>query len=267
MSTRRIPIASRWSLLALGSAQVGKAPFRAVNDPVAAWLLKRAPQLRPQESVPTVMTMIRCRTRVLDRMIREELEEARQDGLRVELWSIGGGFDGRWSRLESTTRDVVDRVVELDIPDVARTKAELISESRFAAQYSSVEVQARPSEEWSVDATQRRVIVVLDGVSTRLRPEQLQALLCRVRRDAPDARVVIDLPSFLKVIHPTDRVEVQDEDPYQWPRRVFHELGWEVTEDQWLKNRPTLQSARGRGLTPGMEAVRVVRLRGRSVEG
>jgi len=265
------PIVSRWTLFALGTVEGDR--IRRPKDPVAAWLLQRQPELMPPQAVGSVLTMIRARAAIIDRMIEEEVQASVRQEEGLDYWSVGGGFDARWYRIKTLMNDAVRKHFEIEDPGLLGVKSQLLEESSFRATWNGIEKRAVPSDEWTVRTRGHGNLVVLEGTSTRLRPEALRSLLKRIRSDAPNARVILDNPSFVSMLHSDAELprgasgaELESEDeldnPYRWSHNFFRKLGWEVREDQWLTSRPMLEGATsGIHSLPGMEAFRVVRLR------
>jgi O-methyltransferase involved in polyketide biosynthesis len=265
------PIVSRWTLFALGTVEGER--IRRPKDPVAAWLLQRAPTLMPPQAVGSVLTMIRARAAIIDRMIEEEVQSSVRLEEGLDFWSVGGGFDARWYRIKTLMSDAVRKHFEIEDPGVLEVKSGLLAESSFKATWNTIEKWAMPVPEWTVRTRGHGNLVVLEGASTRLSPRQLRDLLKRIRSDAPNARVILDAPSFVSMLHSDAELprgasgaelESADEldNPFRWSRNFIKKLGWEVREDQWLTSRPMLDSP-GPGMhnLPGMEAFRVLRLR------
>ncbi|MCA9566625.1 MAG: class I SAM-dependent methyltransferase [Myxococcales bacterium] len=262
---------ARWTLFALGTVEGER--IRLPTDPVAAWLLRRSPDLMPPQAVGSVLTMIRARTSIIDRMIEEEVRWSVENDEGLDYWSVAGGFDARWYRIKTLMSEAVRKHFEVESPELLEVKAALLSESSFRTSWRAIERRAMPEDGWTVQTRGHGNLVVLEGASTRLPPRKLRDLLRRIRSDAPNARVILDLPSFVSMLHskaalPRDaagaEIEGKEEvdNPYRWSRNFLRRLGWEVREDLWLTSRPMLEST-GLGLPelPGMEALRIVRLR------
>ena len=271
MKTNETPIVARWTLFALGTVEGER--IRLPTDPVAAWLLRHSPELMPPRAVGSVLTMIRARTSIIDRMIEEEVQQSVVDEEGLDFWSVAGGFDARWYRIKTLMSASVRRHFEIEDPELLALKSKLLEESSFRASWKAIEARGLPTDSWTVRTRGHGNLVVLEGASTRLPPRALRDLLRRIRSDAPNARVILDLPSFVSMLHsntnlPRDaagaEIESADEvdNPYRWSRNFLRRLGWEVREDHWLTSRPMLEAG-GYGLPelPGMEALRVVRLR------
>ncbi len=270
MQTHRTPVAARWTLFALGTVEGER--IRLPADPVAAWLLRRSPELMPPQAVGSVLTMIRARTSIVDRMIEEELLRVKERGEGVDYWSIGGGFDARWYRTQSLFAQCVRKHTEVEIPSLLALKSALLEESTYRTAWSGIHSLPLEEDAWTVRSHGNANLVVLEGASTRLPPRRFRDLLRRLRNDAPNARVILDLPSFVSMLHssavlPRDAAGAEIEsphevdNPYRWSRGFFRRLGWEILEDQWLTSRPVLDAASGMPALPGMEALRVVRMR------
>jgi O-methyltransferase involved in polyketide biosynthesis len=265
------PIVSRWTLFALGTVEGER--IRRPRDPVAAWMLQRAPELAPPQAVGSVLTMIRARASIIDRMIEEEVQDSVKLDEGLDFWSVGGGFDARWYRIKTLMTDAVRKHFEVETSGVLEVKSNLLNESSFRATWKKIETRPLDEDAWTVRTRGHGNLVVLEGASTRLTPAHLRDLLRRIRNDAPNARVILDAPSFVSMLHSDAELprgasgaelESADEldNPFRWSRRFLKKLGWEVREDIWLTARPMLDAA-APGMTnlPGMEAFRVLRLR------
>ena len=136
LSVAQIPIAARWTLYALGA--VDGQRVRRPRDPVAAWLLRRQPGLLPPTAIPSVLTMIRARTSIVDRMIEEEIARARCLGTKIAYWSFTPGFDARWYRILALVGDAIGVLREVEDPDLLALKTALLEESTFARQWTRI---------------------------------------------------------------------------------------------------------------------------------
>ena len=269
VNVAQIPIAARWTLYALGA--VDGQRVRRPRDPVAAWLLRRQPTLLPPTAIPSVLTMIRARTSVVDRMIEEEVARARADGSGIAYWGFASGFDARWYRLLALVGDVIRSHREVDDADVLALKSELLAESTFARQWTRIRQHRLEALDWAVESEPGTFpLVVLEGAATRLGIPALKAMLGRIREATPTARVIVDLPGVLD-----DRPPVAPPQPAfgrgRWgavhesaasaiTTRDLRLLGWRVVDDTGLCARPELRGPSGSVICAGMEALRVLRL-------
>lgn len=249
--------------------------MRRPRDPVAAYMLRRHPDLAPQRAVSSVLAMIRGRASLVDRQLLDELERARTAGRQVDIWSIGAGFDARWYRLQSAFQGVVAKVFEVDLPEVVQLKESLLEGSTYDAAWRAVDRRGLVPDAWTVEpARSRNTVIVLEGVSTRLEPEALRDLLERLRKAAPRAKLLLDLPGYVSMLHAPGDVPAEASgaewapdgadavsNPYRWSRNLLRQMGWEVEEDVWLAARPHLRTPSGETLCSGMEALRLLRLR------
>ena len=262
---------SRWTLFALGTIEGEKV--RRPKDPVAAWLLKNAPGLMPPEAVGSVLSMIRARTSVIDRMIEEEVHTSVKAGDGLDFWSVGCGFDARWYRIKTLMSDAVRKHFEIDVPGLLEVKSELLERSSYRQSWREIEVWPLVETEWTVRTRGHANLVCMEGASTRLAPADLRDLLRRIRKDAPNARVILDIPSFVSMLHSRTALPraasgaelgtaAELDNPYRWRHKYFRTLGWDVREDLWLTGRPTVDPLiPGLGEVPGMEGIRILRLR------
>jgi hypothetical protein len=116
------------------------------------------------------------------------------------------------------------------------------------------------------------VVVVLEGVASRLGADGLKRVLRRVRQDAPDATVLLDLPGIDPPDSQPARAAAVSSVRSRWASpsgtaaaslttRDLRLMGWAVDEDQWMSARPELRAPSGMAICSGMEAFRVLRLR------
>ncbi len=271
MIEQRLPIATRWTLYALGAVEGQRV--RRPRDPVAAWLLRRHPQLLPTFAAPSILAMIRARANIVDRMIEETVNRARLAGDTLDFWGFGGGFDARWYRLMRDMGDVIASHQEVEEPALMEFKDELLASSSFANAWDRIEKHSAAKHTWTVGASNgSALLVILEGVSTRLGPQKALALLARLRQDAPQASVIIDLPGFLNSsVGMGGRPAVVGSVRSRWSSATSSgaaqiktaqvvDLGFEVVEDTWFAARPELRAPSGMPICSGMEAFRVMML-------
>lgn len=246
MIEQRLPVIARWMLFALGTVE-GKRIHRPV-DPVAAWLLKHHPNLLPSIPQSALLTTIRARTELVDRLMHDEFDRARTTGERLVTWSLGGGFDARWARFLGAHHDVVAEHREVESPTLLDLKHRLLQESPFVDAWARVVRRALPEERWTVEPRAgTRPLVLFETGAGRLDDEKLRHALYTLRNDAPDARVIVGLPAI------TDKEK-------RWTPRQIATIGWRIVDDLHLANRGRLMSPHGGELCPGMYAFRLVRL-------
>ncbi len=247
MIEQRLPVVLRWMLLALGATE-GRRVRRPI-DPVAAWLLKEHPTLLPSLPQPALLTTIRARTDIVDRMLGEEFYRAAQQAERVSFWTFGPGFDARWLRLP---RDpVVTSYHEVEAPDIAALKARLLATSPFADAWSRIERRAISEDGWCVEPPPNtRPVVLLEVSAGRFEENGLRLLLQRIRGTTPTARVLLGLPAMPNAER-------------KFGSRSLAALGWRVEEDCHMATRGRLVADLGHELCPGMYPFRVVRMSAR----
>lgn len=247
MIEQRLPAIARWMLYALGAVE-GRRIRRPV-DPVAAWLLKQHPGLLPSVPQAALLSTIRARAALVDRMLGEEFNLARQGGDRLCLWTFGAGFDARWFRMMPEYRDVVVEHREVETPALLELKSRLLEDSPYADAWRQIMPRALPEEQWTVTRREgARALVVIEPGAGRLEDEALRLLLQRVRFDAPDARVIVGLPSVGGV------------SDGRWSVTNLAALGWRVEEDVHLATRGRLMTQTGQEVCSGMHPFRLVRL-------
>ncbi|MEZ4237141.1 MAG: class I SAM-dependent methyltransferase [Myxococcota bacterium] len=262
---------TRWTLYALGAVEGHRV--RRPRDPVAAWFLRRHPKLQPAFAAPSILSMIRARATIVDRMIEDEVARARSRGGAVSFWGFGGGFDARWFRLQALG-DGVRAHCEVEEPDVLDFKNLALSTSTFAPSWQRIHRIPVKEDRWTVhDANSDDTLVVLEGVASRLGLESCKRLLGRIRRDVREARVIVDLPGILPAQSsgaggtaqaigsarsrwaspgPTSAAAIR--------RDELERLGWTVLDDVWLAARPEVRAPSGISICSGMEALRVMKL-------
>src|SRR5687767_16009825 len=96
MLEHRLPIVTRWTLYALGAVEGQRV--RRPRDPVAAWLLRRHPKLLPTFAAPSILSMIRARAAIVDRMIEDEVHRVRNANVGPAHRRFGRGLAARWYR-------------------------------------------------------------------------------------------------------------------------------------------------------------------------
>lgn len=265
----RLPMVTRWTVCALG-APVGPRAHRA-QDPVAAWLIRHHPGLLPAASVSSMLAMLRARAQIIDRMIVDEADRVGALGRPLDYWSFGAGLDARWHRLRvGADALTAGRYSEIEDPGILSFKSKALEHSRYSEEWRRVESMPLAQEMWTVpDTTAPNTLVSLEGVAARLGVEGLRRLLGRIRKDAPSARVIVDLPGILH--HDAGTTYVMSRVGPVWGapgatsaaalgRTALRRLGWAVTEDVWLAARPELRAASGMTQCAGMDALRVMAL-------
>jgi hypothetical protein len=247
---QRLPIIARWMLFALGATEGHR--IRRPIDPVAAWLLRNYPGLLPTVPQPALLTTIRARTDLVDRMLGEEVHRAQLGGQALAYWAFGGGFDARWLRLESVFAGVVREHREVDTEAILDLKSRMLGESPYHAGWVRVRSRAVPETAWTVEPSGRLVpLVVMEASLGRLDEDTLRVTLQRLRADAPEARVICGLPALGAG---ADR---------RWSVRNLAALGWRVDEDVQLGPRTRLLGNVGQEMCAGMYPFRIVRLSAR----
>lgn len=264
----RLPIVSRWTLYALGAVEGQRV--RRPRDPVAAWLLRRHPKLLPTFAAPSILSMIRARAAVVDRMIEEEVHRVRAASGGLTYWGFGGGFDARWYRLKPALHDVIRVHCEVEEPEVMEFKNQALADSSFAQAWERIHRLPIREDRWTVhDAASEHTLVVLEGVASRIGIEGLKRLLGRVRRDAPHATVIVDLPGILQSASAGGQAIAVGSARSRWASPIgtgasalrtkeLSRLGWRVREDVWFAARPELRAPSGMAICSGMEALRVL---------
>ena len=265
---QHVPMATRWTLFALGSVEGQRV--RRPRDPVAAWLLHRHPDLLPAFAAPSILSMIRARANLIDGLIEDAVNGARQSGETLDFWSFGAGFDARWYRLMHDMSDVITSHQEVDEPALLAFKNATLADSNFATAWKRIGQHPTAKKAWTIQATASRSLITLEGVSTRLGSRATLELLTRLRKDAPTATVIVDLPGYLNsstelIDDPTVLGSIRARwssatrsGAAQVSTRHFRELGFQVIEDHWFSARPELRSPSGTPICPGTEAFRVL---------
>lgn len=237
---------------------------------MAAWLLRRHPKLLPTFAAPSILSMIRARTTIVDQLIGMELDRA-GDG-ELTYWSLGSGFDARWYRLKSLLQGRLRAHHEVDEPEVIAFKDRVLSSSSFAGHWDTVLREGVAEAQWTVPPHDGALLVNLEGVSVRLGVSGTKDLLRRLRRDAPTATVILDLPGILQAQTASGRAAAVGSARSRWmsaaatgaaciTTKDLGHLGWKVVDDVWSAARPELRAPSGMPICSGVEALRVVRLR------
>ncbi len=215
--------------------------------------------------------MIRARAAIVDRMIEDEAHRVRALGGHLTYWGFGGGFDARWYRLRPTLRDVIGEHYEVDDPEVLEFKDQVLADSSFAGAWDRIRQHRAGEDRWGIPSGDApHVLVVLEGVATRIGADGLKRLLGRIRRDAPHAHVVADLPGIVQPPKVQRAIAVgsarsrwsspQGTGASALTTRELRRLGWRPTEDLWFAARPELRAPSGMAVCSGMEALRVMML-------
>lgn len=244
---------------------------RRPRDPVAAWLLRRFPEIEPAFQVPAVLGMMRARCSIVDRMLREELYTADRLGQPLRYHRLGAGLDGRFYRLFRGHERVLLFQREVDEEPVMAAKRHMLASSSFARAWQAVQSEARPISSWTVAEEDGRVVVNLEGTASRLGLRMLVRVLSQIRRDCPRARVIVDLPGFLTrsgsghLPPPTAPTRLRWEGLHgtgagKVSTTHLNQLGWKVDEDFWLASRPELRASSGVPICFGVDGARVLRL-------
>ena len=245
--------------------------MRRPRDPVAAWLLRRFPELSPSFQVPAVLCMMRARTSVVDRMLLEEIHTATAAGEPMRYHRLAGGLDGRFYRLFRGHEKAILTHREVDEEPVIQAKHQMLASSSFARAWQNVSSEAQPVTSWTVPDAEGHVVVNLEGAATRLGLRLLVRVLGQIRRDSPRARVILDLPGFLTrtgsghLPPPTAPTRLRWEGLHTTGAgrvAVAHlkQLGWRVDEDSWFASRPELRASSGVAICHGVDGARVLRL-------
>lgn len=265
-----VPIVTRWTLYALGGVEGQR--IRRPRDPVAAWLLKRHPELAPAFASPSVLAMLRARAQIVDEMIAEELSDAPLEPVHhTAVLAFGAGLDARWYRLRPLRLPGIHHV-EVDEPELLRLKDQLLQPSPFARAWRCVHRVPIAASQWPVGRfslrRHQRVLINLEGVAVRIGVDALQRLLRQLRLEIPHAHVIVDLPGILHT--PSERPWVAGSARSRWAnpatthaalltRAELEASGWRATDERWLAARPELRAS-GDAACTGMEALRVLRL-------
>ena len=245
---QRLPVISRWMLLALGSVVEG--PVGWALDPVAGWVLREHPSLLPSVPAPALLCTIRARTDVVDRMLAGAVEVAARQERKLHYWTFGAGFDARWLRMRSLLEPAVTGHTEVDVPEVMRFKDSLLDTSPFAQSWSEVERRALDEAKWALTPHEGTTpLVVLEALAGRWDSGALRSFMQRLAREAPDAVVVASVPGWA------------DGDRERWSVRSLGAVGWDVVEDTRVGPRGRLMAPSGDEICPGMYPFRVVLLR------
>jgi O-methyltransferase involved in polyketide biosynthesis len=274
MLEHRLPMVTRWTVYALGAVEGQRV--RRPRDPVAAWLLRRHPKLLPTFAAPSILSMIRARASIVDRMIEDEAHRVRRRGTHLTFWGFGGGLDARWYRLRPILDEITKVHAEVEEPEVMEFKDAALTGSSFAQAWKRIERVPVSEDRWTVhDSASQETLVVVEGVAARLGIDSLKRLLGRIRRDAPNARVIVDLPGILQAQGAANSVGAPiGSGRTRWGSPVasgaaairstdLERLGWRVDDDVWLAARPELRAPSGMAICVGMEALRVMKLAAR----
>lgn len=240
-----LPVLARWMVLALGST--GSERLRPM-DPVARWLLRERPGLRPSMPAPSLTASLRARTRLVDQLLLEELRRLSRSG-PISLWTLGAGFDARWWRLGRSMRELDVRPHEVDTAEMLGTKQHLLRGSRYAEAYAQVRRAPSGEQDWRVRVEPgRSALVLVESLAGRWNGDRLMGLLMGIREEHPDASVIACVPC-----KPARRT--------RWSTAALRQPGWQVAADVYVAARDRLVSRAGHELAMGLYPYRVVVLR------
>lgn len=243
----RLPLITRLTLSALGEARGGRV--RAAIDPVAAWMIKQQPDLHPYGAAQAAFTTIRARTQLVDRMLFDTAQLAREQGHKLSLWNVGPGFDARWYRLLPRLEGVFTSVREVEEPSVLGVKNALLEASPYTEAWSKVVRRALPAASWSVDPRRgEHTLVLMEGLAGRMNQDQLEATLSRIHGACDRCTAIVGLPG------------VGEDDAARWSVTRMRRLGWKVHEDARMGSRGRLILASGGEECPGTYPLRVMRM-------
>ncbi len=247
MGEARLPIYVRWTLLALGS--VARAGTARPVCPVADWIVATRADLVPQDPDLERIAAVRARTDRVDELLLQIHERAFARGDTIAIWTLGGGFDGRWARLAGPMAGAVVRWAEVEEPAVAEAKKALLGASPFRGLWAGVTTVGVLPGGWGIEPrVGERPVIVLEGALHRLSARGLATLLRSLAAVAPGAHCVLDLTG------------VRGAARAGWSARRLAVLGWRVVDDIEMAPREPLFDALGRPVCPGMVPVRVVHL-------
>ncbi len=136
-----------------------------------------------------------ARTWRIDLALRAQIERARRSGERIEIWSLGAGFDARRLRRAETASDAVSRFVEFDTADVLDAKRLLLAQSPFADRYGRTDFQpvaVRETLSEILPITENRVVIIAEGLVDFLPGSVRADLLEALKRKAPRSVLLLD---------------------------------------------------------------------------
>lgn len=244
--------------------------MRRPADPVAAWLLRRHPDLQPSFAAPSIVAMLRARSAMIDDLVATEVARARRQGTALHYRGVGGGFDARWYRLRPSLEGLASHH-ELEDPEVLRVKEQALADSTFAGHWGAIQRDALTEAAWAVPPSDAPTLVVLEGVAVRLGVDGLVRLLTQIREDRPRATVLVDLPGMIQTQPTVGAALAVGSNRSRWTsaaatgaasldRRRIRRLGWSVRDDLWMAGRPELRAPSGLAICSGVEAYRILRL-------
>ena len=165
-----------------------------LERPVSDWLISRlGPPPFAAEINAFTRQGIAARAAWIDARIAAFLAAKRQAD--VEVWSLGAGFDSRWHTLLSGDYPQISHYREFDFDAVLDAKTALLAESPWADLWAKVEphagdlVAGLPD---SLPATNRQVLVVIEGLIDYLDQGEKRALLRALRQRVPRGSLLLD---------------------------------------------------------------------------
>lgn len=185
------------------------------------------------------LTGVALRASLIDAWVEDHLSRAREEGTQLDYWSMGCGFDYRWEKFSSYFDGTIAEYVEFDQSALMREKKEMLARSPYAEKY--LRVSQRPGDliadlPDSLPASDRPVLVVLEGVIDYLDREQKLALLGAIRARAPRCTVIVDAQNAWSIGMQNKKREIATGSKavgFSWaPRdvRAFYEreAGWRI---------------------------------------
>ena len=243
----QLPLIARLTLRALGMAE-SKRGVRRSMDPVATWLAREHPRFLASKDSVAAFATIRARCAIIDELLLDEVGRAKKLGIKLSLWTFGGGFDARWYRLRSVLGRGVHEFWDVEEGSVMGTKQELLDVSPFSPLWSQVNQLAAPVKTWSLNIGEdENPVVILEGLAGRMDLDAIGALLERIRAASTRAHVIVGLPATVS-------------EPERWSETFFSTKGWTLETDIRLGDRGRLLNERGMEMCNGMHGLRVIRL-------
>jgi O-methyltransferase involved in polyketide biosynthesis len=171
----------------------------ALKRPVSSWLIERlgAPPFAGELSFFT-RHGISARAKWFDDQIVAALAGFAASNEKVEIWTLGAGFDSRWHWILQCYGAAISRYREFDFGDLLETKNEVLSLSPWRERWSEVE---RHAGDLMADAktilprVDGPVIVVVEGLLDYFDRDRKLALLDALRGRAPRSTILLDAQS------------------------------------------------------------------------
>lgn len=221
------------------------------------WELEKIP-LKGKSASKWLAYYMGMRAAVFDRWLKKKLESDRN----AVVLHIGCGMDSRCVRVDAQEH----RWFDVDFPDVIAERKRYYRETE---KYSMISGDIR-EEGWLAQISGEHAIVVMEGVSMYLRPEELKGTLAQISAHFARVDLLMDCYTELaakasKVKNPINDVGVTEvwglDDPKQVEGESLHFVSeWEMTPSNLVEQLKGMEKTVFRSLYAGRIAKKMYRL-------